>query len=210
TLPWLLAVMVFWLALPLLLIVPGEGSTQQSSPAPSLKGKFLVADPSMPDPRFQGTVIFMIAHSPEQGAVGIVINRPAGRRTVGELLRAFGMPPGEGQGSAAELDLFWGGAVEGGRVAVVRASGVVKRGGCSGYPCRHSGDCAQGGARRQRARARAPAHHLRGRICGLVAGPARARAGAEELGGDRWRSRTAVRCRPRGQIRAGLEDADAG
>ena len=38
-----------------------------------LNGKLLVAMPGISDPRFERTVIFMCAHSPE-GAMGIVIN----------------------------------------------------------------------------------------------------------------------------------------
>ena len=40
----------------------------------SLKGWFLVAAPGMPDPRFAGTVIYMIRHGAD-GAMGFVINR---------------------------------------------------------------------------------------------------------------------------------------
>lgn len=79
---------------------------------PSLTGKFLVADPSMPDPRFAGTVIFMIAHTAD-GAVGIVVNRPAARRPLADVMRVFGQAPREGQGAAVELDLHWGGPVDG-------------------------------------------------------------------------------------------------
>src|SRR6476659_3172552 len=81
------------------------------APAPSLAGKFLVADPSMPDPRFAGTVVFMIAHSPSEGALGVVINRVGARRTVGELMRAFSLAPKDGKGIEGEVDLFWGGPV---------------------------------------------------------------------------------------------------
>ena len=44
---------------------------------PSLyfEGQLLVAMPAMPDPRFERSVIYLCAHS-EEGAMGIVINRP--------------------------------------------------------------------------------------------------------------------------------------
>jgi len=86
--------------------------------ATSLKGKFLVADPSMPDQRFAGTVIFMIAHSGE-GAVGIVVNRPGARRPVADLMRAFGLTPREGD--SPEVDLHWGGPVEGNHVLLLHS-----------------------------------------------------------------------------------------
>ena len=40
-----------------------------------LSGKFLIASPSMADPRFFKSVIYMIMHKNE-GAMGIVINQP--------------------------------------------------------------------------------------------------------------------------------------
>ena len=40
-----------------------------------LSGKFLIASPSMSDPRFYKSVIYMITHKSE-GAMGIVINHP--------------------------------------------------------------------------------------------------------------------------------------
>ena len=50
-------------------------AVQGAAAAPaSLKGWFLIAGPDMPDPRFAGTVIYMIRHGPD-GAMGFVINR---------------------------------------------------------------------------------------------------------------------------------------
>ncbi len=92
----------------------------QEAPQASLKGKFLVADPGMPDARFAGTVIFMIAHSGE-GALGLVVNRPRARRPVADVMRAFGLAPREGQGADAELELHWGGPVEGDRVLLLHS-----------------------------------------------------------------------------------------
>ena len=86
---------------------------QEAAPIASLKGKFLVADPAMPDPRFAGTVIFLIEHSAERGAVGIIVNRPASRRTLAELLGALGLgQPQDEATRAREIELFWGGPVE--------------------------------------------------------------------------------------------------
>ena len=41
-----------------------------------LDGKMLIAMPSMTDPRFARTLIYLCAHSAE-GAMGIVVNKPA-------------------------------------------------------------------------------------------------------------------------------------
>src|ERR1700759_4755367 len=42
-----------------------------------LDGQILIAMPVMEDPRFERSVIYMCAHSSE-GAMGIIVNRPAG------------------------------------------------------------------------------------------------------------------------------------
>src|SRR5579875_792546 len=41
-----------------------------------LQGKILVASPSLIDPNFSRTVVFMLAHG-DQGALGLVLNRPS-------------------------------------------------------------------------------------------------------------------------------------
>jgi putative transcriptional regulator len=50
----------------------------------SLAGSLLVAHPSMLDPNFRRAVLFLSAHSAEDGAMGIILNRPREKR-VGEL-----------------------------------------------------------------------------------------------------------------------------
>src|ERR1700759_2394907 len=42
-----------------------------------LDGQILIAMPVMEDARFERSVIYLCAHSPE-GAMGIIVNRPAG------------------------------------------------------------------------------------------------------------------------------------
>ena len=49
----------------------------------SLKGKFLIAAPSLGDPNFLRTVVLIAEHNPE-GALGLVVNRPS-PATVAEL-----------------------------------------------------------------------------------------------------------------------------
>src|SRR3954465_15070503 len=69
---------------------PAERAARTSSPAdPSargyLDGQMLIAMPVMEDPRFAHSVIYICAHSPE-GAMGIVVNHPAGTIDFPELL----------------------------------------------------------------------------------------------------------------------------
>lgn len=59
---------------------PGE-----TSASGYLDGQLLVAMPGMADERFARTVIYLCAHSPE-GAMGIVVNRPASDLSMPDLL----------------------------------------------------------------------------------------------------------------------------
>ena len=55
-----------------------------------LTGQLLVAMPTMRDPRFTRTVIFMCAHNAE-GAMGLVVNRLVGSLTFPDLLAQLGI-----------------------------------------------------------------------------------------------------------------------
>jgi putative transcriptional regulator len=57
-----------------------------------LSGQMLIAMPTLADPRFAGTVIFLCSHTPE-GAMGIVLNRPVVRPSFEELLRQLHITP---------------------------------------------------------------------------------------------------------------------
>jgi len=50
-----------------------------------LSGQILLADPSLRNEIFHKTVILLADHSAEEGAFGLILNRPTGQ-TVGELL----------------------------------------------------------------------------------------------------------------------------
>lgn len=55
----------------------------------SVAGQFLIATPSMGDPRFERTVILMVRHD-KDGAIGLVVNRPVAERPLTELLDLLG------------------------------------------------------------------------------------------------------------------------
>ena len=74
----------------------------------SLTGQLLIASPNIGDPRFAHTVILMVKHDKE-GALGIVINRPVGEKSIASLLEA----PGEDvSGIEGSLRVFIGGPVQ--------------------------------------------------------------------------------------------------
>jgi len=58
--------------------------------AHQMEGKFLIAMPSMTDPRFQRSVIYLCAHSHESGAMGFVINKQVDNVDFDELLDHLG------------------------------------------------------------------------------------------------------------------------
>jgi len=55
----------------------------------SLAGQLLIASPSMGDPRFDHTVILLVQHG-QDGALGLVINRPLGERPLASVLAIIG------------------------------------------------------------------------------------------------------------------------
>src|SRR5919106_822434 len=54
----------------------------------SLRGKLLVASPALVDPNFARTVVLITEHN-EEGAMGIVLNRPAEGAGVDDLVPEF-------------------------------------------------------------------------------------------------------------------------
>lgn len=51
----------------------------------TLRGRLLVATPPLADPNFDRTVVFVLEHSPTDGALGLVLNRPS-QAAVEEIL----------------------------------------------------------------------------------------------------------------------------
>ena len=73
-----------------------------------LTGQFLVATPEMGDSRFRETVILMVRHS-KDGAMGLVINRPAGDQKMSRILQDLG---DNGEGATGNVPLYLGGPVQ--------------------------------------------------------------------------------------------------
>ena len=70
----------------------------------SLAGSLLVAHPNMLDPNFRRTVLFISAHDPNDGALGVIINRPLDRQ-VADIVSEE--PPE----ALADVPVFLGGPV---------------------------------------------------------------------------------------------------
>ena len=85
----------------------------------NLTNQFLIAMPSLRDPHFSQTVTYICAHN-DDGAMGLVINRPA-NCALGEILEQMEMTPEDR--AIAELPVYQGGPVHQDRGFVLHESG---------------------------------------------------------------------------------------
>jgi len=74
----------------------------------TLTGQLLIAMPALGDPRFHRSVVCVCAHS-EQGAMGLIVNRPTPQMRFGALLDSMGIPRGDRMG---DIRVHYGGPVE--------------------------------------------------------------------------------------------------
>jgi putative transcriptional regulator len=89
-----------------------------SSPVATLVGRFLVAAPSMPDERFQRSVVFMCKHD-DDGALGIIVNNKVDDLPLGQVYRQLGI---EVPQVAAPQPVLFGGPVETARGLVLHSA----------------------------------------------------------------------------------------
>jgi len=84
-----------------------------------LTGNILIAMPGMGDPRFASSVVYLCAHSAE-GAMGLIINKPAQDLQIGDLLDHLSITPGP---AMRAMPVHFGGPVEHGRGFVLHDDG---------------------------------------------------------------------------------------
>lgn len=90
---------------------PDHETDQSGRDAESLTGKILIAMPGMQDPRFAKAVVLVCAHS-DDGAMGLVLNRPMPEVTFDTLLDQLDIKLGE---DFRPVEVRMGGPVEPGR-----------------------------------------------------------------------------------------------
>jgi len=97
-----------------------RGMTDKAVPilALPLVGQLLIAMPGMGDPRFNHSVIYMCAHS-DEGAMGLIINKPAMDMTFTNLLKQLEIVPAS---DARDIRVHFGGPVEHGRGFVLHST----------------------------------------------------------------------------------------
>ncbi len=71
---------------------------------PNLRGSLLLAHPNMRDPNFRRTILFLSMHDREEGALGLVLNRPTDKKLADYL------PAQEGLG-VDDIAVYAGGPV---------------------------------------------------------------------------------------------------
>jgi putative transcriptional regulator len=96
------------LTVPAALFGAAPSATDDPPQGRFLKGQFLVATSDMRDPRFHETVILMVRHT-KDGAMGLVINRPAGDQRLSRILQDLGDDGGSATGS---VPIYIGGPVQ--------------------------------------------------------------------------------------------------
>ncbi len=85
--------------------------------ADNLTGSILIATPTLKDPNFRKTILFLSYHSVNEGALGFVLNRPL-EKTMGEM---YHLSPAE---ALASIPLYYGGPVLPDEVNVARLNWI--------------------------------------------------------------------------------------
>ncbi|MBI1993511.1 MAG: YqgE/AlgH family protein [Deltaproteobacteria bacterium] len=86
-----------------------------------LAGRLLVATPELGDPNFSHTVIYMVEHD-ENGAMGLVVNRPLAKGPIADLLKGLHAESDEAQG---EIIIHFGGPVQAGKGFVLHSDDYI-------------------------------------------------------------------------------------
>ena len=95
-----------------------QDMTAETEMEDGLCGKMLIAMPSMGDPRFEKTLIYMCAHS-DDGALGLVVNRRVDEVSQSDLFSQLKLDLSP---KAATRHVHYGGPVETGRGFVLHSS----------------------------------------------------------------------------------------
>jgi putative transcriptional regulator len=102
-----------------------RNAAEQTSARGYLDGQMLIAMPAMHDERFARTLIYVCAHSSE-GAMGIIVNQPAGNIKFPDLLVQLEVIPAteriELPTKAEDVKVLKGGPVETGRGFVLHSA----------------------------------------------------------------------------------------
>jgi putative transcriptional regulator len=86
------------------------GSSRAKSASGYLTGQLLIAMPGMTDPRFERAVIYMCVHSLEEGAMGLIVNKPLPDVRFADILQNLNINPRSD--SCSQIQVHRGGPVQ--------------------------------------------------------------------------------------------------
>lgn len=113
-----LAILLFALVLA---AAPGAHSGPGEPPDRKFfSGQLLVATPALKSPVFGGTVILMLHHD-ASGAMGVILNRPVEKRSLGELMKNFAVA-GETSRPEHQVTVHFGGPLSPEMAVVIHSS----------------------------------------------------------------------------------------
>ena len=88
----------------------------------SVKDFFLIATEKIRDSRFEKTVILMLEHD-KKGALGIVINKPLGKITLGSLISKIDDPSiNKKKLYDVKIPIYWGGPVDDNKILILHSN----------------------------------------------------------------------------------------
>jgi putative transcriptional regulator len=88
----------------------------------SVKDFFLIATEKIKDSRFEKTVILMLDHD-KKGALGIVINKPLGKITLGSLISKIDDPSiNKKKLYNVKIPIYWGGPVDQNKMLILHSN----------------------------------------------------------------------------------------
>ncbi|MET0267414.1 MAG: YqgE/AlgH family protein [Duganella sp.] len=98
-----------------------DNGGSQAAPALNLANHFLIAMPSMQDPVFGGTVVYVCEHN-DNGVLGVVINKPTDM-TMQTLFERIDLKPEDGPDAHLDAPVMFGGPVQDDRGFVLHTPG---------------------------------------------------------------------------------------
>jgi len=101
-------------------------SFQQNSWSENLLTEFLVAKPTMPDLRFKESVIVIWYHNNEEGAAGLVVNKPIKTISIVELFKSNNIPMPK-KIVSEKIKIYWGGPVNPNNIFFIHSSDYVSK-----------------------------------------------------------------------------------
>ena len=110
------------LAVALVLLAALPAATGAEPQRERLTGQLLIAAPELADPNFFHAVVLIVKHDGD-GAMGVIVNRPADEVELAELMRELGLDDTD---AAGKVRIFSGGPVEP-RIGLVLHSAEYRR-----------------------------------------------------------------------------------